>query len=377
MDITFSSPARVPILVIDSGGHDVSDLLAPMFRNVPYAVIEPSQLVGYLTPSVLLRAIYYSLVSRSVVVGYVAALIQKMRPKIVITFVDNSALFQRVARLHRNRAPRFLAIQNGVRIMVRDKPLYHSEFACLGQHDVDQHKSHGVPVNYYYPIGSLRDAYYRERQPRPPASKRFDLCLISQIKPQHYQTYPRTMQSLALLAQHLKRFCESHGTTLCIAARRHPDLNARLFEWEKSWFHEQIGTWAEVIPNAPGEFTSYALVDRSRVSLAQHTTLLYEGFGRGNRVMSCNFTGDAQYDFPVEGPWKFNKCDYESFETHLLQLLSMRDDEYSRLIGERQRYFIGYDATVPTHQFLQELIAEAVQGMPPRQAGFSCQATLC
>lgn len=369
MDIRFSPPEHVSILVIDSGGHDVSELFVPLFRNASYACIEPKKLGRHITLSVILRTFYYSLLTRSILVGYITALVRSIRPSIVLTFVDNSLLFQRLARLHKNKGPRFLAIQNGVRMLARDNPkgtpqVYHSEFACLGQHDVEQYKRHGAQVDYFYPIGSLRDSYYRERQPRPPAIKHFDLCLISQIKPQHYKAYPQTMRSLTLLAQYLKRFCEAHGTRLCVAARRHPETNARLFEWEKSWFHEHIGAWAEVIPNAPGEYTSYALVDQSRVSLAQHTTLLHEGFGRGNRVMSCNFTGDPQYDFPVEGPWKLNTPDYEAFEAQLLRLLKMSDDEYSRQAGRWPQYLIGYNPAAPTHHFLQQLIADATQGLP-------------
>ncbi len=365
MQFRWRIPLSANIVVLD-GDRESTKLLVPLFSGETFVTIESKELFGVITPLLLLWGLWYLLRSKSLQTAYAAALLSLIKPRIVVTFIDNSLLFQRVASLLHG-SMRFLAIQNGVRMLSRDNPLgsrpiFHSEFACLGERDIEEYRSHGAEVKYFYPIGSLKDSYFRATNPTPPKQKRFDLCLISQIKRQHYQHYPKTMESLELLAKHLRRFCEAHDTALCVAARRHPKGKGDLFDWESQWFRDHLGERAEVIPNEVAAFTSYALVDASRVSLALHTTLIHEGFGRGNRVLACNFTGDDRYSFPILGAWSLTDPSYEAFEKRLLNLLKMSDVEYLEQTGEWPSFLIGYRANCPTHVFLQQLFADAVAG---------------
>jgi surface carbohydrate biosynthesis protein len=264
---------------------------------------------------------------------------------------------------------RFLAIQNGVRILSRDSPpekkrIFHSEFACFGEHDVSQFKKSGAEVLYFYPVGSLKDSYYRSYRGALPLPKQYDLCLVSQIKPQHYKHYPKTMKSLELLANHLKRFCDTHNTSLCVAARREPGNNNKLYDWEVEWYRRHLGDHINIIPNDSPTYNSYSIVDASRVTLALHSSMIHEAFGRGRRLLACNFTGDDRYEFPINGIWRLSDSSYEDFELSLLRLLNISDEDYSELAGKLTKYLIRYDREYPTHIFLKELIAEAVSGLP-------------
>ncbi len=366
MLIKWANPQPAKIVVIDGADTEIQ-VLIPLFGGERFVVLRSDAREYCVTLPIIIWTLLYLLKTRSWRVAYALALLRRIRPAIVVTYIDNSMLFQQAAKLC--RSTRFLAVQNGMRMLERDNPpgspqIFHSEFACFGQNDVDRYMRHGAQVQHFYPVGSLKDAYHRARQVGVTISKRYDLCFVSQIKRQHYQQYPKTMQSLALLAGHLKRFCATHGTSLCVGARRHPKVNAEIFNWELAWYREHLGEQVDVIPNEPGEYTSYALIDQSRVSLAMHTTLLHEGFGRRNRILSCNFSGDARYDFPIPGPWQLSETDYAIFEARLLFLLRMSDTEYDSLCGDRPRYLMGYDPLRPTHDFLRALIADAVQAMP-------------
>ncbi len=137
-----------------------------------------------------------------------------------------------------------------------------------------------------------------------------------------------------------------------------------MFEWECRWFQEYLGELPKIFPNVREEYTSYSLIDSSTVSLGMHSTVLREGFGRRNRILSCNFTGNRIYDFLVDGPWALSAPDYGAFERRLVWLLEMSDEEYGRLCGDATGYLVGYDDKLPTHVFLQNLIAAAVRGSP-------------
>ena len=149
---------------------------------------------------------------------------------------------------------------------------------------------------------------------------------------------------------------------MCVPLRNHPDVDPASYELEREFFETRLGELAQVFPNVAGAYTTYGLVDRSRVSVSMHTTVLREGFGRGNRILSCNYMGNPEYNFPVPGPWALDDPAYEVFEQRLLWLLSASEAEYTKVCGDMPSYVIGYDDKMPTHLFLQKLIADAVRG---------------
>jgi hypothetical protein len=355
-------PRQVEIVVLD--GTNLS-VLVPLFGAHRYETIHLDGKAIYVNPRILFRALRYFIATRKLTVGYVLAVLDRMKPAIVVTFVDNSFVFHMAGQ--RYRGARFLAIQNGGRALERDHPpgsptIRLREFACLGRFEVEQFTRYGAQVETYYPIGSLKDAYYRAGRAQGAPAKEFDLCLPSQFKPSARFIYSERLDSFEVLTQHVRRFCEAHGTTLCVPLRRPPDTDPTGYEWEDQFFESRLGKLAQVFPSVPGAYTTYGLVDRSRVSIGMHTTVLREGFGRGNRVLSCNYTGNPVYDFPVPGPWLLTDPAYEVFERRLLWLLSASENEYMKVCGDAPSYVIGYDDKMPTHLFLRALIDDAVHG---------------
>ena len=340
-------------------------VLAPLFGDHPYEVVRlRGDAAIYVNPRILLSTLRHTIEGRKLTVGYALAVLERIKPAIVVTFNDDSAVFQMAAR--RLRTARFLAIQNGGRLLDRDHPvgrspqIYLREFACFGRYEVDQFSRHGARVETYYPIGSLKDAYYRAKRVRGAAvAKDFDLCLVAQFKPAAPVAFTDGFERLT---QHVSRFREAHSTTLCVALRTHPDVDPASHELERKFFETRLGDRTELFPNVPGAYTTYELVDCSRVSVGVSTTALREGFGRGNRILSCNFTGNPEYNFPVPGPWALDDPAYEVFEQRLLWLLSASEEEHAKVCGDSPSYVIGYDDKMPTHLFLQRLIADAVRG---------------
>lgn len=361
----WAQPLHSSIVVLDGTNHSV---LVPLFSGESYKIIYLQGEEICLAPRVLIATLWYTLKMRHLKAGYAMAMLDQVDPSIVVTYIDNNHIFQMAARQYRKA--RFLAVQNGNRFLERDNPpespaIYHREFACLGQYEVDWYIRYGASVGKYHPVGSLKDSYYRSSRVKlGNATKQFDLCLVSQVRPAMQYKHSERLKSFALLAQHIRRFCESYNKTLCVALRKHPETDSRLYEWELAWFGEHLGSTAKLVPNDPAAYTTYRLIDASRISLGMHSTALREGFGRHNRILSCNFTGNHVYDFPVDGPWSLKDSGYAAFEQRLLWLLDMSDEEYKNLCGDAPKYLIGYDEEMPTHIFLQNLIADAVRGVP-------------
>jgi len=360
-------PPPSQIVIIDAENQAV---LLPLLGQASYQVIKIAREEYYLNGHTILLTVCYLPRSWNLHVAYLMGLVRQISPQIVITFIDNNYYFQQTARLI--QGVRFLAIQNGGRLLERDHPkdgppVYHSEFACMGEWEVDQYRRHGAIVRRYYPIGSLKESYYRNwlketgNEDIQQRKKAFDLCVISQVRPTLQKVFPEQMKSFELLADFLRIFCRDHYKSICVASRCHPENAPNDYRWELDWYISKLGRQVVVVPHEKGQFMSYQMTDTSVVSLGMHSTLVREAFGRGNRILSCNFTENPVYNFPVDGPWALNEPNYELFERQLLNLLEMPDADYAKVCGRWPKYHLGHGQQHPTDQFLKGLIADAAK----------------
>lgn len=208
------------------------------------------------------------------------------------------------------------------------------------------------------PIGSLRDSMYRALDYRG-ESRSGRLCLISQFKglDGHGLTLPTERQrNIDLLVEHLGRYVESHGLELVVAL--YSDRPETLRQ-EVGWYREKLGSRCTF--NDPSvEFATYKTTDDCEMSFGVHTSVLWEVFGRGHKMLACNYTGDRVFEFPIEGPWYLEQGSYEEFERRVDELRAMTSDEFRDLVGEKARYLISYSDDLPTHKAIAEVIGQQV-----------------
>lgn len=359
--IKWLAPKKAKIVVFDVCGLEV---LIPLFDKESYGIIHTRGEQIYLAPSILVATLLNLTRVRHPFAAYAMALIQHIRPSIVVTFIDNNETFGLVVQHYPES--RFLAIQNGMRCIARDnppegRPIYLTEFACFGQHEIDTYTKHGAKVEKFYPIGSLRDTYYREFYARELPQVKFDLCLVSEVDPGLAQSHPEIEHSIKNLAIYVTKFCEKTNKKLCIAARNDPKENQQGFLYELQWYRKYMGEWINLIPNCRKEYTTYQLIDSSAASLSFYSTALVEAFGRGKRSLFCNFTNHDWYDLPVNGLWALKQPSYEEFEARLLCLLAMTEQEFQNSSAEAAKYLMSFNKANPPNEFLLRLISQAIR----------------
>ena len=359
-EIKWSAPRQVKIAIYDAYSLEA---LVPLLGEKTYEVIFTRGEMLYITPGILWGVLINLVRVRHPFSAYLLTLIQHIRPAIVVTLVDNDWCFGKVAQHH--KAARFLAIQNGMRCLARDnapgtRPIYLAEFACFGGYEVDMYVGHGVKGGTFYPIGSLRDSYYREYYAESTPSIKYDLCLVSEVDEALPQLYPEIEGAIRKLAVYLAAFCERTNKKICIAARSDPDENRQAYLYERQWYREQMGEWGNLIPNNRQKYSTYHLIDSSAVSLSFYSTALVEAFGRGRRSLFCNFSDNVLYDLPEMSAWTLESCSYEAFEERLLSLLEMNDEEFQKKSSRAASYMMNYNKENPPHVFLRKLLAEAV-----------------
>lgn len=291
--------------------------------------------------------------------------IQQVKPSIVLTFIDNSSTFHQLDANNKDDRIKFIAIQNGARkfngpieLVKKSTPdpktVYHSNFFCFGEYDVDLYQKHGASVKNFYPCGSLIDSYSRSLT-YDNTIKTSDIYLVVNDWSQapYESPWGPFRQDYELLLKHLKKFQRRNGQTIVVNYRN--VIGSDEYEYEVKWFHKYLGTNVHYVDRNGKDFQSYSIADHAKVVVGMHSTLLREFFGRGNKVLECNY-GDLHFDVLVEGMWQLKEKGYEIFEKRLLDLLVMGADDYKTLCGKYPSYFIGYDEAQPTHAVISSFI---------------------
>lgn len=307
-------------------------------------------------------------------IAYFSALLRRLSPAIVITYIDNSELFHEVARANHPQM-RFLAIQNGARVDVVEKSpqaasrIFIPEFACFGEYEKDLYSAKGAQVGRFIPIGSLREAYFRRywQKEAPVSGERYDhdLCVVAEASPGWDRMYPGSEDAIGNIAKYAVRLAREKGLKLVIAGKRdvapgqiRADIHQR--DTEVNWYRKYIGGEVTITPRVRDRFTTYGLMSRSRVSLALMSTTLSEAASRGNRVLFCNFSRDRRWDFCVDGIWSLKEDSYEGFAERVMALLALSDEAWREKSAKMAAYVMNNDDRHPTHVALERIIAEAV-----------------
>ena len=362
--LRFGKVDAVDVVLVHSG---YATDLAPHCAPAVLARFDPGDREIYVRIDFLVP-LFFLWIRNSRSAATLGAYVKMVKAKSVIAYDNIPDLYDWARVLSR---PIFV-VQHGMRQLEDERHVVESEsnvtFLSWGELQRDEFES-GLVARYpnssrrrkpktVIPIGSLRDSMYRAVR-REVNVKRNQVCLISQFKglDGHGLTMPQERQiNLNRTAEFTFRYASENDLEVLIAL--YSDTPDRL-KLEKDWYRNKFGDQCRF--NDPSaDFATYFATDESIVSIGVHTSVLWEAFGRGGRILACNFTGDKIFSFPIPGPWYLHQGTYLDFSSRLTALRTMSDAEYQRECGDRPRYLISYDSNNPTHQVIGRLLMEHV-----------------
>lgn len=310
-----------------------SHLIERLIGSRSFLVFRPEKLLRVRHIFSVYSLIFFLVIvlrERNIKIALAATYIKYLAPKIVITYIDNSYLYQRVAYYLHHQIP-FLAIQNGSRLLHRDHTqkkhkLFHDYLFVIGEYEVSQYMEFKHRAKKIIPVGSLRDSFYRSDVGNLlDSNRRYDICLVSQARESLYKNFPEQYVGFEKLLFFLNRFQLERGVKVCIALRRQSGESG--YEWECNWYKSRISK-VTLIENNQKAYSTYVACDQSDITLGLHSTALRESYGRGNKVLSCNFSGIDYYSFPIEDDVSINIFDYNLFCLKLDYLMSINRNDF-------------------------------------------------
>ncbi len=319
---------------------------------------------------------------------YYFVLIKVAKPRVAITFMDNSVLFNSLAL--RCLKTKFIALQNGMRntvsagemaegLMRRNAEATIVAGYFLGQQSIDLMTEAGIRVVDPKIIGSLKTGIYQQQRSTRPTDH--DICLVSHWKKQFYieSSDPEWIRynenhssAIVRLNEFLKCYMDETGATMCIAMRYSNVQNE-----EADFYNEVFGKSVTLLDQDSSSLASYGALEHGDVCIGMYSTLVYEAMALGHKALITNLVPGPILDPPSHGLWSLENPTYEDFRHRLDEIRAMDASEYARKTGEFIDYVIANDPANPPHLVVREEVLSLLsdRGFRPGSDGVDSRQT--
>jgi surface carbohydrate biosynthesis protein len=373
---TWRWPRQSKVLVFDAAGEDVlREYLQPWAPEVLHVRGEK------ICMPVLFASLFKSGRKTD---AYIDAFIERVRPQLIVTFIDNNPGFYLLPQRH--GGIRTMSIQNGIKSYYFD--IFESWDIRKSSCDcgaVTKIMTFGSRIGWEYkkyiqgdavPMGSLKSNLY----PRNKNTTGGTIAFVSQYRESlgipmgdrfvSHKDYFEQPDRIVL--DFLGKYAEKRRKTIIVVPYSNRLTNDAMFKREQAYYSQWLGeNFAFSERNGPS--SCYDAVDSAEVVVAIDSALGYESAARKNKtaifairsyllgVVGLSYGWPEAY--PDEGPFWSNRPDPEAFERILDHLFDIDDDEWRSELSE-----CGFDSVMtydPENKVLQAVLQEELGPLPP------------
>ena len=302
---------------------------------------------------------------------YLESCLMSMKPKAVVTYIDNCSRFGWLSKNCR-KFP-FIAIQNGSRLSYaanKESSYYIQHLFCYGAHEVNLFPKLGYQVENFYPVGSLVASLHFNQQIMD-FDQKYDLLIVSTWRGNigFQQDVKDTMRGMKIMDQLLAKYIKSSGIKAAVILRSERDsadwIMPEVGMSEEGYYIDNYGDCIDLIETNFSKRNIFPLMQQSQVIISCLSSALMEAFGIGKKILYCNFTGVTQYHQDIDPLLITSDDRYESLAKKLDELLELTSIEYSQRHQDRQKYFMSYPECKLTYQAIAEKIDQIIKKVDP------------
>ena len=386
--IIFKEPKKYPLVIFDKDSMvDLSEVVKKFDYFVMANRIHHIENI-YISANIL--KIFIKNYKGNVMTAYLVSLLEVIKPKAVVTFIDNSEKFSDLAKALSNKT-KFVAIQNAYRIdiiennylqkinkknVILNKYFYIPKLLCFGQHNIDLYKKCKIKVKDFIKVGSLRLANalrYIKVNKIKLKKYRYDVCVVSDTASsftlkgliQNFNTTNKSPgfhfnKGMAYTVKYAIKFCIKHNKKFIfiIKTKNNKKKLKKELEFYKKYLSrkEFIFLMSNSTKSKVGRFTSYIEMFQSKVAVSTISTMLGENLALGKKILACNLTNLDLLDFPNGGICAIKHCSYEKFEKRLSYILSASNKKYFSKLSKNKNYIVSFSTKISTIKILQDII---------------------
>jgi surface carbohydrate biosynthesis protein len=297
------------------------------------------------------------------------ALVDIIDPKILITFIDNGSKMSFLQNVFSDKL--LISVQNGFREnkqevfnLTNDKKYKLPVYFGFGDYEYDLMLNQKVQVKKYIPAGSLKLGLFLNRC-NGKILENSGICFISQYREGMINTINSEVQRLSKNVYALmKNYCLESNYN-CIVAMA-SEKNMERYNKEVNFFQKDFDSkLVQLIPNNKKQLKSYETAYSSEVLVAIDSTLSFEMFGCGKKVLFCEATdpvfvkkrGMAMAYAKMPKEILLDAMTPQAFKKKMDILLEMNDEEYLKLTREARSYLMKCEKPYP-HERIKAFIED-------------------
>ena len=316
---------------------------------------------------------------------YFLTLIEIINPKIVLTMIDNSFQFCKIAKNINNKNIKFIALQASMKhqrkfsthlyrqgLLKKNLNLefYYPLYLLLGKYDLKECSENNIKIIKSDFVGSLNLANFLKSIKKKTFKKKYDICLISDHGAYHDEFGKEKIRLdnfkliekgyIALTKWTIKLSIKNKLKFIFIFKRK---KNTHESKNEKFYYKKLLSKkdYSYLLKNSSfnsrhNVYNSYKKVFQSKLTLSVSSTLLREALVTKNKILSCNFTGFKIFDFPIKGLCYFSKINYKKFEERVKNLIKIKKKDYFSKLSKNPNYLIHHSDPEMTIGLIQKHI---------------------
>jgi surface carbohydrate biosynthesis protein len=316
------------------------------------------------------RVFYFGLTSKSLL----SAIIDTVDAKVVLTFVDNNPVMGELDLIYPDKL--IVAIQNGIRRNNVDSLVLNSHdrvptFFGFGEQQKYLMLNKRISYREYFPIGSVKMGLFLEDFKHLSKMGKNGICFISQyIKDWDNSKNPAYKDSNVLLKvafNNTLEWCVHNGLECNVALRN--SKNHKNYRNELNFFSSTNTSCHRInfFENNVDLYSSYKVAYNSKVIISNDSTLAFEMFGFGIKVLFFSGMLDKRYTIKKGQNELFSKLPSflvvkslkeNLFMDQLNYLNNMDTKEYLTKTKLAREYFmVNNERTLP-HKVISNYIGE-------------------
>lgn len=301
--------------------------------------------------------------------SYLISLISLLKPKLVISHIDNSRKFSEISKIL-NENIKFMTIQNAARYdLIIEKEnsskvdeFYIQNFCCFGDYEIELYKLLNIKVDNFIKIGSIRKSNF------------FDYVKRKKILLNKNLYNVGIMLEAPLAVPNVKNNTDHFAMTLKYSIKYSIEKNLKpIFIGKFENVKKHLDFFKDYLDKSETEiieknfitrdnavFSSYMACFQSEVLIGVASTLLREKISSGEKILCCNFSGSDIWDFPIQGLCFTKEKNYELFKNRVDQIRKISSSEYLSSLNKKCDYVLCDESDNTALQKLNNLMDKAL-----------------
>ena len=359
--LKFANPSYKEIVIFDDTSID--DLKYILSKRKYFILSARFNRISKIYISLRILYFFFKDFNNNIFSSYLIALIKVIKPKIVLTTIDNSWKFHEIAKSLRKEKIDFLAIQNAARYDLEENNLlfkkklikknpnnnfFIPQFVCYGDYVEKEYRKNKIKVGQYYNFGSLRLSNYLRyiKEKKIKLRKNFyDVSFVSGYSLNKDEIYNESGidYAWAKMCAYTIRFCIRNKLKFLFIAKARKEIKKKKeINFFKKYLSKEefIYLKKNFLNNNQNKYAPYKAIHETNVLTGVVSTMLQDKLALDGKILVCNFTNHKTWDFPIKNFCFLKKPSMENFQKRLGLILKLSNKKYLGYLNNKKLIYI-------------------------------------